>query len=107
MLGGVLATFLYGCVMGAILLFFVNRAQKNPLWWAVAPAILLPCVEPGFNVEDVSNHIVKGSVVFVIVWKLYPPVQRLLAPLTDDPTAHDGEGIDDAPSPFDDVVTDH
>jgi hypothetical protein len=46
-------------MMGSILLFFAVRAQKNPLWWAVAPAILLPCVEPGFNVEDVSNHIVK------------------------------------------------
>src|SRR6187431_2926145 len=49
-------------MVGLILLFFADRAQKNPLWWAVAPAILLPCVEPGFNIEDVSNHIVKGSV---------------------------------------------
>lgn len=107
MLGGVLATLLYGCMMGAILLFFANRAQTNPLWWAVAPAILLPCVEPGFNVEDVSNHIVKGAVVFLIIWKLYPPVQRLLAPLANDPMTEDGEEVDDAPSPFDHVVTDH
>lgn len=102
-LGGVLATFLYGCLMGAILLFFANRAQKNPLWWAVAPAILLPCVEPGFNVEDVSNHIVKGAVVFAIIWKLYPPVQRLLAAPADTP---DDEEFEDVSS-FDDVVTDH
>ena len=102
-LGGVLATFLYGCLMGAILLFFANRAQKNPLWWAVAPAILLPCVEPGFNVEDVSNHIVKGAVVFAIIWKIYPPVQRLLAAPADTPSDEEFEDV----SPFDDVVTDH
>jgi hypothetical protein len=103
MLGGVLATLVYGGMMGLILLFFAVRAQKNPLWWAVAPAILLPCVEPGFNIEDVSNHIVKAAVVFLIVWKLCPPVQRLLAP-----PAHTqaDEDFDDLPS-FDDVVTDH
>jgi hypothetical protein len=102
-LGGVLATLVYGGVMGWILLFFAVRAQKNPLWWAVAPAVLLPCVEPGFNVEDVTNHIVKGAVVFMIVWKLCPPVQRLLAPPADTPADEEFEDI----SPFDDVVTDH
>jgi hypothetical protein len=101
-LGGVLATLLYGCVMGWILLFFAVRAQKNPLWWAVAPAVLLPCVEPGFNIEDVSNHIVKGTVVFMLIWKLYPPVQRLLAP-PHTPADEEFEDI----SSFDDVVTDH
>jgi len=100
--GGVLATLLYGVMMGSILLFFAVRAQKNPLWWAVAPAILLPCVEPGFNVEDVSNHIVKGAVVFAIIWKLCPPVQRLLAPPAHQPS---DEEFDDMSS-FDDVVTD-
>ena len=101
-LGGVLATFLYGCMMGWLFLYFVERAQKNPLWWAVAPAILLPCVEPGFNVEDVSNHIVKGAVVFMIVWKLFPPVQRLLAPTVHTPA---DEEFEDASS-FEEVVTD-
>ena len=103
MVGGVLATFLYGGMMGWILLFFADRAQKNPLWWAVAPAILLPCVEPGFNIEDVSNHIVKGAVVFAIIWKLCPPVQRLLAPPAHTPADEEFEDV----SSFDDVVTDH
>ena len=103
MVGGVLATLLYGGMMGLILLFFADRAQKNPLWWAVAPAILLPCVEPGFNIEDVSNHIVKGAVVFAIIWKLCPPVQRLLAPPAHTPADEEFEDM----SSFDDVVTDH
>jgi hypothetical protein len=102
MVGGVFATLLYGGMMGLILLFFADRAQKNPLWWAVAPAILLPCVEPGFNIEDVSNHIVKGSVVFAIIWKLCPPVQRLLAPPAHTPADEEFEDM----SSFDDVVTD-
>jgi len=102
MVGGVFATLLYGGMMGLILLFFADRAQKNPLWWAVAPAILLPCVEPGFNIEDVSNHIVKGSVVFAIIWKLCPPVQRLLAPPAHTPADEEFEDM----SSFDDAVTD-
>jgi hypothetical protein len=102
MVGGVFATLLYGGMMGLILLFFADRAQKNPLWWAVAPAILLPCVEPGFNIEDVSNHIVKGSVVFAIIWKLCPPVQRLLAPPAHTPADEEFEDM----SSFDDVATD-
>ena len=103
MLGGVLATFLYGCILGWIFLFFADRAQRNPLWWAIAPTILLPGVEPGFNLEDVFNHIVKAAAVFLIIWKTVGPVARLLAAPVHTP---DDEEFEDVSS-FDDVVTDH
>jgi hypothetical protein len=103
MLGGVLTTFLYGCILGWIFLFFADRAQSNPLWWAIAPTILLPGVEPGFNLEDIFNHIVKAAVVFVIVWKTIQPVGRLLAAPVHRPSDEDVEDV----SSFDDVVTDH
>jgi hypothetical protein len=103
MVGGVLTTFLYGCILGWLFLFFADRAQSNPLWWAIAPTILLPGVEPGFNLEDVFNHIVKAAVVFLIIWKTVGPVARLLAARAYTPD--DGE-FEDA-SAFDDVVTDH
>jgi hypothetical protein len=101
--GGVLTTFLYGCILGWLFLFFADRAQTNPLWWAIAPTILLPGVEPGFNLEDVFNHIVKAAVVFLIIWKTVGPVARLLAARAYTPD--DGE-FEDA-SAFDEVVTDH
>jgi hypothetical protein len=103
MLGGVLTTFLYGCIMGWIFLFFADRAQRNPLWWAIAPTILLPGVEPGFNLEDIFNHIVKSAVVFAIIWKTIPPVARLLAAPVHE---RSDEDVEDGSS-FDDVVTDH
>ena len=103
MVGGVLTTFLYGCILGWLFLFFADRAQSNPLWWAIAPTILLPGVEPGFNLEDIFNHIVKAAVVFLIIWKTVGPVERLLAAPSHAPA---DDEFEDAPS-FDDVVTDH
>jgi hypothetical protein len=101
-LGATISTFAYGYIFGWIFVFFAERAQRNPLWWAVAPTILLPGVEPGFNIEDIFNHIVKAAVVFVVVWKAVPPVGRLLAAPVDLSIEEDDEEV-----PFDDVVTDH
>ena len=79
--GGIVATFVYGLVIGWVFLLFADRAQKNPLWWAAASTVLLPSVEPGFNLEDILNHVVKAAVVLLVLWKLLPPMQRLLAPV--------------------------
>ncbi len=97
--GGVTATFLYGLLIGWVFLLFADRAQRNPLWWAVASTVLLPSVEPGFNLEDILNHVVKAAVVLMIMWKLLPPMQRLLstAPKVQP------EDSDDEPSPSFDV----
>jgi hypothetical protein len=82
--GGVLGSFVYGLVIGCIFLFFADKAQRNPLWWAVASTVLLPSVEPGFNLEDILNHVVKAAIVLLVLWKLFPPMQRLLAPVALD-----------------------
>jgi hypothetical protein len=84
--GGILATFIYGTLVGYLFLLFAARASINPLWWAAAATILLPSVEPGFNVEDILNHVVKAAVVFVIVWKAVPSMKRLLALQTRKPS---------------------
>jgi hypothetical protein len=84
--GGIVATFVYGTLVGYLFLLFAARASINPLWWAAAATILLPSVEPGFNVEDILNHVVKAAVVFVIVWKAVPAMKRLLALRTDQPS---------------------
>lgn len=108
--GGILATFLYGCLMGWLFLFFAGRAQKNPLWWAAASIILLPGVEPGFNIEDIANHVVKAAVVFLILWKTVRPLRRLLAiPESETSDAfgeHDDEAFDDALPPFEEAPAD-
>jgi len=107
MWGGIFSTFLYGCSLGWLFLFFAERAQKNPLWWAVASTVLLPGVEPGFNLEDITNHVAKAGVIFVLVWKMVPTAQRLLAtPAAIDP-GH-GRYEDQAPAPAaDGVIAEH
>lgn len=76
--GGIAATFCYGLLVGYLFTLFAARAVLNPLWWAAAATILLPSVEPGFNIEDILNHVVKAAVVFVVVWKAVPAMRRLL-----------------------------
>ncbi len=92
--GGVLSTFLYGGLIGFVFLLFADRAQKNPLWWAAASTVLLPSVEPGFNFEDILNHVTKAAVVLVVLWKLLPPMQRLLSTAP----AVEPDSVDDEPS---------
>jgi hypothetical protein len=76
--GGMAGTFVYGVLVGYLFTLFASRATLNPLWWAAAATILLPSVEPGFNIEDILNHVVKAAVVFVVVWKGVPPMRRML-----------------------------
>jgi hypothetical protein len=107
--GGILATFLYGLMVGAVFCFFARRALRNPLWWAVGSIVLLPAVEPGINLEDISNHVVKGAIVLAALWKLLPTMQRLLA--LPDPPGLDGDEEyadeeDDVDSGFPDAVAD-
>jgi len=77
-LGGLVSAFCYGLLVGYLFTLFAVRAAVNPLWWAAAATILLPSVEPGFNIEDILNHVVKAAVVFVVVWKAVPAMRRLL-----------------------------
>jgi len=77
-LGGMIATFGYGLLVGYLFAQFAARAAPNPLWWAAAATILLPSVEPGFNIEDILNHVVKAAIVFVVVWKAVPAMRRML-----------------------------
>ena len=99
--GGVAGSFAYGLAIGWVFLLFADRAQKNPLWWAAASTVLLPSVEPGFNLEDILNHVFKAAVVLFILWKLLPPMQRLLAPL---PQFRQNVDDDDLTPALDDAV---
>lgn len=103
--GGIASTFVYGLLLGGAFFFFARKALLNPLWWAVGSVVLLPGVEPGINIEDISNHVVKGAVVLFILWKLMPAMQRLLtiAPATDD----DDEDVEELSPEFNDAVADH
>lgn len=88
--GGVLATFVYGLLMGWLFALFAERATLNPLWWAAAAIVVLPGIEPGFNFEDIANHVVKAAVVFVVLLKTVPALRELLA-TGSPPAPEDGQ----------------
>jgi hypothetical protein len=96
--GGVAATFLYGTLMGWLFVLFADRARSNPLWWAASSVVLLPGVEPGFNLEDIANHVVKAGIVFIVLWKTIPALQQLMAlpPAENQEAESDGDEVEDA-----------
>jgi hypothetical protein len=105
--GGILATFIYAIIIGAVFTAFAKRAILNPLWWAVGSIVILPAVEPGINIEDIMNHVVKGAIVLLILWKLMPPMQRLLAiPNQESDEETNDDAADYAPG-FGDDFADH
>jgi hypothetical protein len=71
----------------------------------MASVVLLPGVEPGFNLEDIANHIVKAGVVLVVVWRFVPPMRQLLA-LPRDDDYDDGAGEPEDAAPLEGAVAD-
>lgn len=78
--GGIVATFVYGLLVGWVFALFAARAAYNPLWWAAAALVLVPSVEPGINVEDIANHAVKAGLLLIVTIRFTPALQELLAP---------------------------
>jgi hypothetical protein len=65
--------------------------------------VLLPAAEPGINIEDIANHVVKASIVLMILWRLLPAMRLLLS------TTPSSNGDDRTPGlpTLDDAVVDH
>lgn len=76
--GGVLGTFVFGSLVGLAFSIFFKLSQQNPLWWAAAPIVLLGAIEPAFNLEDISNYIVKSALVLFVFSSVIPGVRELL-----------------------------
>jgi hypothetical protein len=102
--GGIVATFIYGVLLASVFCFLAGRALVNPLWWAVGSVVLLPAAEPGINIEDIANHVVKASIVLMILWRLLPPMRLLLSTA---PSSDGGDRTPDLPPTLDDAVVDH
>lgn len=94
-LGGIVSTLIYGLIIGFVFRLFADRARRNPLWWAASSMVLLPSVEPGFNVEDIANHVVKAAGLLFILWKVFPPMQRVLSTAQRPAGGSEGDGEDE------------
>ncbi len=102
--GGIAATFIYGVLLASVFCFLAGRALVNPLWWAVGSVVLLPAAEPGINIEDIANHVVKASIVLMILWRVLPPLRLLLSTA---PSSESDDRTPDLPPTLDDAVVDH
>ncbi len=77
--GGVLGTFAFGSLVGLAYARFAMLARKSAHWWAAAPVVLLAAIEPAWNLEDISNYIVKSALVLFLVASAVPVLRELLA----------------------------
>lgn len=77
--GGILGLFVYGTLLGLVVAKFARLARMNVLWWAVAPLVVVTAMEPGWNIEDVANAVVKSGVVVAIAIWGFRPFRRLLS----------------------------
>ncbi len=77
--GGVVGTFVFGSLVGLAYARFAKLARKSPHWWAAAPIVLLAASEPAWNLEDISNYIVKSALVLFLLASAVPVLRELLA----------------------------
>ena len=77
--GGVVGTFVFGSLVGLAYARFAKLARKSPNWWAAAPVVLLAAIEPAWNLEDISNYIVKSALVLFLLASAVPVLRELLA----------------------------
>jgi len=70
----------------------------------VGSVVLLPAAEPGINIEDIANHVVKASIVCMILWRLLPALRLLLSIA---PSSEADDRTPDLPATLDDAVVDH
>jgi len=77
--GGLVGTFIFGSLVGLAYACFAKLARKRPYWWAVAPIVLIAAIEPAWNLEDISNYIVKSALVLIVLVSAIPALRELLA----------------------------
>jgi hypothetical protein len=77
--GGILGTLVFGSLVGLAYARFAKLASKSAYWWAAAPIVLLAAIEPAWNLEDISNYIVKSALVLILLASVVPALRDLLA----------------------------
>lgn len=71
-LGGIVAMYVYGFLVGFLFSRFARLAKKNVLWWAWAPFVMLTTLEAEWNLVDVVNQVTKSLVVMMALLCLFP-----------------------------------
>jgi hypothetical protein len=78
-MGGIIATFIYGSLIGILFFTLIKFCRKSVFWWALIPIIVLPVIEPGWNLEDTLNHVVKAGILVFILIMFIPGLKKFFA----------------------------
>ena len=70
--GGLLGVFVFGLFIGGVYRVFLRLGRHSRLWWAWAPFVLLYSTRAENNVAEVTNLVVKSTVVMLAVISVVP-----------------------------------
>ena len=70
--GGLLGVLVFGAFIGLVYRVFLRWGYHSPLWWAWAPFVLLYSTRAENSLAEVTNLVVKSSVVMMVVIAVVP-----------------------------------
>lgn len=70
--GGIVGVFLFALGLGFLFRLLALWAVDSSLWWAWAPFLVLPVMKAESSLAEGLNHLVKASVVMVLVISVQP-----------------------------------
>ncbi|MDB4907231.1 MAG: hypothetical protein JWO05_2015 [Gemmatimonadetes bacterium] len=68
-MGGIIACFVYGLLLGLLFATARRWSLGSPLWWAWVPFIIAPAISPELSTAEILNHVAKASLIaWMIIW---------------------------------------
>lgn len=81
--GGLFGVFLFGLFIGAVYRVFLRWGYQSQLWWAWAPFVLLYSTRAENSIAEVTNLVVKSTIVMMVVIAVIPAWAMLRRSLRD------------------------
>jgi hypothetical protein len=75
--GAFAAIFIWGALLGLLLLQLTRAAQRSLLWWAWVPYVMLYTVQAETGIGEVVNQVSKSMVVMLVVITFVPAWRSL------------------------------
>jgi hypothetical protein len=75
--GAIAAIFVWGALLGWLLVQLARAAQRSWLWWAWAPYVMLYTVQAETGIGEVVNQVSKSMLVMLVVITLVPAWRSL------------------------------
>jgi hypothetical protein len=77
--GGIAGCFFYALGLGLMFRWAFKKAALHPLWWAFVPYVGLMGLKAEDGIADVSNWLVKATIVSAAVYYSFPAMRAALS----------------------------